>query len=76
MGEVVALMFFPSQHRGGSERFYRTRFALLVAGIAAILAGIRWELSWPVNVGIGILAVAVVLRFLPQRKRDEETDVH
>lgn len=69
-------MFFPSQHRRGSDRFYRVKFALFIAGTAAILTGIRWELNWPVNVGIGILAVAVVLRFLPQRKRDEETDFH
>jgi len=68
-------VFFPSQHRGGSDRFYRVKFALFVVGTAAILAGIRWDLSWPVNVGIGILAIAVILRFLPQRKRDEEIDI-
>jgi hypothetical protein len=65
-------MFIPSQYQGGSSRFYRVKLVLFIVGTAAILAGIRLGWSWLVNVGIGVLAAAMILRFLAWRMRKDE----
>ncbi len=43
--------------------------AALVIGAVLILWGSRSEQSWPVWVGIAVLALAFVMRFLPQPAR-------
>ena len=43
-------------------------------GAGAILAGIRAERSWAVWVGIGVLLVAVVVRWLARARSGGETD--
>ena len=67
-------MFFPSQNQGGPSRFDRVKLTLFIVGTAAVLAGIRLGRSWLVNVGIGVLAVAVILRLLAQRSPNEDAN--
>ena len=59
-------MFFASRTRHGRDRYLRWKMAALVIGAVLILWGSRSEQSWPVWVGIAVLALAFVMRFLPQ----------
>ncbi len=61
-------MFRPSRKsREGEDRFLAWKVRLFVTGAVAAFAGMAMSLSWLVWVGIAVLAVAVVLRFLPPR---------
>lgn len=61
-------MFRPSRkRREGKDRYLPWKIGLFLTGAAAAFAGMAMSLSWPVRVGIGVLAVAMVLRFLPAR---------
>ena len=62
-------MFFASRTPRGRDRYLRWKMGALVAGAVLILWGSRSERSWPVWVGIAALALAVVMRFLPQPAR-------
>jgi drug/metabolite transporter (DMT)-like permease len=50
--------------------------AALIAGIALILLGDRLGARWLVWVAIGVLAVAVVLRFLPKDSSNGDSEPH
>ncbi|MDE2763155.1 MAG: hypothetical protein OXQ94_15735 [Gemmatimonadota bacterium] len=58
-------MFRPSRERRGEDRFLAWKVRIFVAGAALALAGIGMSLSWLVWVGIGVLVVGLLLRFLP-----------
>ena len=61
-------MFRPSRKkREGEDRFLAWKVRFFVTGAAAACAGMAMSLSWLVWVGVAVLAVAVVLRFLPAR---------
>jgi len=64
-------MFLPSRQRKGPDRYYVPKVAVFAVGVALLLIGIRLERPWLVNVAIGVLAVAVLLRFLPQKLTDD-----
>jgi len=65
-------MFFPSRSHPGPDRFYRPRAALFLVGTIAVLIGAGLELDWLVWAGMGVLAVAIVIRFLAHRRREAE----
>ncbi len=58
-------MFRPSRERRGEDRFLAWKVRVFVAGAALEFAGIGMSLSWLVWVGIGVLVVGLLLRFLP-----------
>lgn len=61
-------MFRPSRKkREREDRFLAWKIRLFVTGAAVAFAGMAMSLSWLVWAGIAVLAVAVVLRFLPDR---------
>lgn len=61
-------MFRPSRKkREGEDRFLAWKVRFFVTGAAAAFSGMAMSLSWMVWAGIAVLAVAVVLRFLPAR---------
>ncbi len=64
-------MFLPNRQRKGPDRYYPAKLAVFAVGVALLLSGIRLERTWLINVAIGVLAVAVLLRFLPQKKPDD-----
>lgn len=67
-------MFLPSRGRKGPDRYYPAKAAILILGTGLLLAGIRSDTGWLVTVAIGLLAVAVLLRFLPQNPSDDDAD--
>lgn len=61
-------MFRPSRKRREAEdRFLAWKVQLFLIGAAAAFAGMAMSLSWLVWVGIAVLLVAMVLRFLDVR---------
>lgn len=61
-------MFRPSRkRREGEDRFLSWKIGLFVIGAAAAFAGMAMSLSWLVWVGIAVLVVAMILRFVPGR---------
>ena len=67
-------MFLPSRGRKGPDHYYAAKLAIFVVGVVVMLAGVRLDKGWLVNVAIGVLAVAVLLRFLPQKSTDPDAD--
>jgi hypothetical protein len=55
-------MFFPSRGHTGPDPTLRVRAALFIIGAGFVLAGMRVGKAWAVNVGIGVLLVAVLVR--------------
>jgi membrane protein implicated in regulation of membrane protease activity len=70
----VVVVFFPSRSATGSHRFFRWKLTLFVLGTGAVLAGARFEIPLAVNLGIVLLAIAIILRLLGQRKRKTEEE--
>ena len=64
-------MFLRSRGSRGYDRWYRLRLALFVVGTGCVLAGIKAERRWAVWVGMGVLAVAVVIRLVTRRETEE-----
>jgi hypothetical protein len=62
-------MFFTTRSRTGPDPTLRYRAALFVVGAGVILSGMRFGKPWAVNVGIGLLLVAVVLRLVARRRQ-------
>lgn len=61
-------MFRPSRkRREGEDRFLAWKIGLFAIGAGAGFAGMALSLSWLVWVAVAVLAVAVLLRFLPAR---------
>lgn len=61
-------MFRPSRKRPeGEDRFLAWKVYLFMIGAGAAFAGMALSRSWLVWVGVAILAVAMMLRFLPAR---------
>ena len=61
-------MFRPSRkRREGEDRFLAWKVQLFLIGAAAAFAGMAMSLSWLGWVGIAVLLVAMVLRFLNVR---------
>ncbi|MGD8727367.1 MAG: hypothetical protein PVH40_06960 [Gemmatimonadales bacterium] len=67
-------MFLPSRERKGPDRYYTAKLTLLIAGVALLLVGVRLDNGWLANAAIGVLAVAVLLRLLPQRQAQSDLD--
>jgi hypothetical protein len=65
-------MFLATRGRPGYDRWLRLRLALFVIGTGFVLAGMRAERRWAVWLGIGVLLVAVVIRFLSRRRAEDE----
>lgn len=61
-------MFRPSRkRREGEDRFLAWKVYLFMIGAGVAFAGMALSRSWLVWVGVAILAVAMMLRFLPAR---------
>lgn len=61
-------MFLANRGRQGPDPSLRFRAALLVVGAGCVLAGVRAGKPWAVNVGIGVLLVAVLIRLIVRRR--------
>lgn len=57
-------MFRPSRQRRGEDRLLAWKVGAFVVGAALAFSGMGMSLSWLVWVGIGVLAVGLVLRIL------------
>ena len=69
------IMFLANRGRQGPDPSLRIRTALLIVGAGIVLAGMRVGKPWAVNVGIGVLLVAVVIRLIMRRRTARsETD--
>ena len=61
-------MFRPSREQSGrSDPYLPWKVRLFVIGAALALVGMALVMRWLVWAGIGILVVALLLRFLPAR---------
>ena len=61
-------MFRPSRERSGRDDPYLLwKVRLFVIGAVLALVGMAFVMRWLVWVGIGVLVVALLLRFLPAR---------
>ena len=61
-------MFRLSRKRAeGEDRFLAWKVRLFMIGAVAAFAGMAMSRPWLVWVGVAVLAVAMVLRFLPAR---------
>lgn len=66
-------MFRPSRkRREGEDRFLAWKIGLFAIGAAAAFAGMARSLSWLVWAGVGVLLIAMILRFLPERDRSPD----
>lgn len=60
-------MFRPSSYKSTElDRFLPWKVRALVIGAALALAGMGLDQSWLVWSGIGVLALGLLLRFLPE----------
>ena len=58
-------MFRPSRDRSRTDDpFVVWKVRIFVIGAACSLAGIGLEISWVVWVGVGVLAIGMLLRFI------------
>lgn len=64
-------LFRPSRDSAGPHPYTSHKMALFAIGAAIALIGIGTETEWLVTVAIVVLAIGVLLRFLPARKREE-----
>jgi hypothetical protein len=69
-------MFLASRQPRGPDRYLRWKTAALVVGAVLVLWGARLDAPWPVWVGIGVLVVGFLLRFLPQGTRGPDSTSH
>ncbi len=61
-------MFRPSSYKSGEpDRFLTWKVRAFVIGAALALAGMAFAVDWLVWSGIGVLALGLLLRFLPAR---------
>ena len=60
-------MFYSS--RTGPDKYLPWKMGGLIIGVALILLGERLGLRWMIWIAIGILAIAFLLRFLPDSTR-------
>jgi uncharacterized membrane protein YhaH (DUF805 family) len=67
-------MFLPSRGRKGRDRYYPAKLAVFIVGTVLLLAGIRLDNGWLINGAITVLAVAVLIRLLPQKPTGPDTD--
>lgn len=58
---------------GGPSPLQMAKIAFTLAGIATFGAGIRWENLWTRWAGIGLVAVAWILRFVKRPQLPDET---
>lgn len=58
--------------RGGPDRFVYWKLALFFLGAGFLVAGMATGRDWAVAVAIGVLALGLLLRFLPQGGSVEE----
>ena len=58
--------------RGGPDRFLHWKVALFFLGAGFFLAGAATGTDWAVAAAAGVLALGLVLRFLPRREEDGE----
>lgn len=68
-------MFRPSRTQR-SAAWLQARMALFVAGAACGLAGMLADRTWLINIGIGLLIVGLLLRFLPERENPSDGVPH
>jgi hypothetical protein len=62
-------MVFVSRSRGGPDRFFRIKLILFVAAGVLIVLGVRLETSSLIWGAVGMLLIAVGLRFFRQPNR-------
>jgi hypothetical protein len=67
-------MLFTNRSRTGPDPTLRYRAALFVVGVGVILSGMRFGKPWAVNVGIGVLLVAVLIRLTARRRQPPDRD--
>ena len=67
-------MLFPSRHSRSRDPLYRWKALALVTGVALFLTGVRLEIPWLNWVGIAVLGVALVLRFVRGTHEKDGTD--
>lgn len=64
-------MFRPSRSRSGKDDPYvHWKLRLFGVGAALAFAGMGTGLGWLVWVGVAVLGVGLVLRFLPRRSEE------
>ena len=61
------MIFRPSRARR-NDRFLDAKLLIFTLGAACALGGMALDLGWLVYLAIGILALGLVLRFLPDRQ--------
>jgi hypothetical protein len=61
------MIFRPSRARR-DDRFLNEKILVFAAGAACGVLGIAFEVGWLVYLAIGVLALGMLLRFLPNRQ--------
>jgi hypothetical protein len=67
-------MFFASRGHQGPDPSLRIRTALFIVGVGLVLAGMRVEKPWAVNIGIAVLGVAVAVRIVTRWRASRRED--
>ena len=57
--------------RGGPDRFLGWKLGIFFLGAGLFMAGAATGRQWAVAAAIGVLALGMVLRFLPGRSRSD-----
>ena len=64
-------MVFRLSRDPGDERFLHLKVLVFVLGASVGLAGMATNRIWLINVGVGILIIGFILRFIKQSHDDE-----
>ena len=67
-------MLFTDRSRRGPDRFFPWKVGLFVAAGLLIYFGVRLDLRWVLWIAIGLLLVAVGLRFAPRGRGADRRD--
>ncbi|MGQ0814927.1 MAG: hypothetical protein ACT4O1_10740 [Gemmatimonadota bacterium] len=62
------MIFRAAREKKGDDRFFELKALLLVLGASLGIAGMVSQRSWLVLAGIGVLAVAMILRLFDNRR--------
>lgn len=61
-------MFRPSRDNRGDDRFFELKALILVLGASLGIAGMIYEIEWLIWAAIAVVAVAIILRMMANRK--------
>lgn len=64
--------FRPDRRTRGADPFLAHKTILFSLGAGCAFAGMLFDAGWLVSLGIVILAIGVVLRFVGERRRERE----